>query len=132
VAVEGGLRSRSGEIYNELPDRFADAMTLVAAGYCHEEYAWAPVAGWVVALLAVITAYVRALGVAAGASQQFCGPMAKPHRMAALTAACGVTAVLFWLGLEWHLVPWTLLLIGVGCVITLSRRTRRIVRELEG
>src|SRR5439155_6657547 len=33
VAVEGGFRTKSGEIYNELPDRFADAFILIGAGY---------------------------------------------------------------------------------------------------
>ncbi len=33
VAVEGGLRTKTGEIYNELPDRISDALFLAAAGY---------------------------------------------------------------------------------------------------
>ena len=31
VAVEGGFRTKLGEIFNELPDRFADAFVLSAA-----------------------------------------------------------------------------------------------------
>jgi hypothetical protein len=37
---------------------------------------------------AVLTAYVRVLGGSIGLEEHFCGPMAKPHRMAVLTAAC--------------------------------------------
>src|ERR1700710_1297594 len=33
MAVEGGLKTKSGEIFNEFPDRVADVLLLVAAGY---------------------------------------------------------------------------------------------------
>src|SRR6185436_11680096 len=33
VAIEGGFKTKSGEIFNELPDRFADAFILIGAGY---------------------------------------------------------------------------------------------------
>src|SRR4051794_39093503 len=33
VAIEGGLRTPSGEIYNDLPDRISDALILIAMGY---------------------------------------------------------------------------------------------------
>src|SRR5437016_4530044 len=33
VAIEGGFKTRSGEIFNELPDRFSDAFILVGAAY---------------------------------------------------------------------------------------------------
>ena len=33
VAIEGGFKTKSGEIFNELPDRFADAFIFVGAGY---------------------------------------------------------------------------------------------------
>lgn len=131
VAIEGGFQTRSGEIFNELPDRFADAFVLIGAGYAAAQPSWGPVAGWLCAVLAVLTAYVRALGASAGASQHFCGPMAKPHRMALLTAACVVSAVLVWAGQSFPLMSWTLLLLAVGCLITIFRRTRRIIRQLE-
>lgn len=131
VAVEGGLRSKSGEIYNELPDRFADVMILAAAGYSHPSLHYLPVLGWIAAVLAVITAYVRALGVAAGASQYFLGPMAKPHRMAVLTAASLVNVVLLGFGTKFTVIPAALWVIVMGCVVTILRRTIRIVRELE-
>ena len=92
---------------------------------------WAPAAGWLCAVLAVLTAYVRALGASAGASQHFCGPMAKQHRMATMTFACIASAVLFWCGVKWPVVAGALALIGAGSVITVFRRVMRIVRELE-
>src|SRR3954451_4685221 len=33
MAVEGGLKTKSGEIFNEFPDRVADVLLLVCAGY---------------------------------------------------------------------------------------------------
>lgn len=131
VAVEGGYRTKSGEIYNELPDRFADIFILVGAGYAWVRVDWGPLAGSLCAALAVLTAYVRALGVSAGASQHFCGPMAKQHRMAVMTLACGVSALLSWCEAPWPVVAAGLVLVAVGSVITVFRRVVRIVRELE-
>jgi phosphatidylglycerophosphate synthase len=132
VAIEGGFRTKSGEIFNELPDRFADAFIFIGAGYAAVGLDWALAAGWLCAVLAVLTAYVRALGASAGASQHFCGPMAKQHRMAVMTFACIASAVLSWCGVQWPVIAGALALIGAGSVITVFRRAVRIVRELEG
>ncbi len=131
VAVEGGFRTKSGEIYNELPDRFADALILAGAGFSSWDLDWLPICGWSAAVLAVITAYVRALGVACGASQSFIGPMAKQQRMALLTAASLLNAVFLFLGQRLDLMPVALALITVGCLVTIGRRASRIMRELE-
>lgn len=130
VAVEGGLRTRTGELYNELPDRFADAFILIGAGYAAPWWNHSAEFGWTAALLAVITAYLRALGVAAGASQQFCGPMAKPQRMAVMTVAALLTTGEVLLGWPRRLIPVALGVIILGCGMTLARRARRIAREL--
>jgi phosphatidylglycerophosphate synthase len=132
VAVEGGYQTKSGEIFNELPDRFADIFIFVGAGYASARLDWAPLAGWLCAVLALLTAYVRALGASAGASQQFCGPMAKQHRMAVMTLACCASAALGWWGVSWPVVGGALILVGAGSLITVIRRAVRIVRELEG
>src|ERR1700752_2635530 len=42
VAVEGGFQTKSGEIFNELPDRFADVFVLVGAGYAWVSVEWGP------------------------------------------------------------------------------------------
>lgn len=131
VAVEGGFKTKSGEIYNELPDRFADAFILVGAGYAHGHDELSIMAGWAAAVAAVTTAYVRALGAAAGASQQFIGPMAKQHRMAIMTIACLLAAVGTWQKWPVNFLAWALWVVVTGCVITIGRRCVRIVRELE-
>jgi phosphatidylglycerophosphate synthase len=62
LAVEGGFQGKLGELFNEVPDRVADALLLVGAGYSIRATALAPVLGWSAALFAVLTAYVRVLG----------------------------------------------------------------------
>lgn len=131
VAVEGGFKTKSGEIYNELPDRFADVFILAGAGYSMPSSPWLQTLGWMAAALAVITAYVRAMGVAAGAGQYFLGPMAKPHRMATLTVTCLVLAGLNIAKSQFDLMQIALLVICAGCLVTITRRLIRIVRDLE-
>jgi phosphatidylglycerophosphate synthase len=131
VAVEGGFRTNSGEIYNELPDRFSDAMILAGAGYSVSSLPWLPDLGWAAATAAVITAYARTLGAAAGAGQQFCGPMAKQQRMFLMTMAALAAAVES--GMRWtpRAITAALMVIVAGCVVTVIRRTQRVISELE-
>jgi phosphatidylglycerophosphate synthase len=131
VAVEGRSKTKSGEIYNELPDRFADVLILAGAGYSLPSSPWLQTLGWMAASLAVITAYVRAMGVAAGATQHFIGPMAKPQRMAVLTVTCVGLAGLEVLGVKFDLMQLSLGIICAGCGLTIARRVVRVVRELE-
>ena len=131
VAIEGGVKTKSGEIFNELPDRFSDAFILIGAGYSTAPSDWMPWLGWLGAVLALLTAYVRALGASAGAAQQFCGPMAKQNRMAVLTLGCLLSAVFAWLDIEFALMPWALGLVVIGCVVTVWRRVHQIVDDLE-
>jgi phosphatidylglycerophosphate synthase len=135
VAIEGGFRTKGGEIYNEFPDRFADAFILIGAGYASSWVWWSEELGWAAAILAVITAYIRALGVAAGASQQFCGPMAKQQRMAVMTIAAVISAVEVAVGSphranQVRALPVALIAVILGCVVTIVRRTVRTMREL--
>lgn len=130
VAVEGGMKTAAGGIYNDFPDRLADSLILVGAGYAVAEPGWAAGLGWSAALLAALTAYVRFLGASAGATQWFGGPMAKQHRMVVMVAACLAGMVeCWWGGPRWSLVAG-LAVIVLGCIATLARRLRRIIREL--
>src|SRR5579859_6237685 len=60
VAIEGGFKTKAGEIFNELPDRFSDAFIFIGAAYAVPMVAWTEYLSWSSAVLAVITAYVRA------------------------------------------------------------------------
>jgi phosphatidylglycerophosphate synthase len=131
MAIEGGLRTRSGEIFNDLPDRVSDVLVLVAAGYAVPVVGWGRELGWLAGLLAALTAYVRVLGAAAGAAQQFGGPMAKPQRMIVLGAACLAGAVESAAGQPAYALAGGLVVVAVGSAITIVRRAARIVRELE-
>jgi len=131
VAVEGGMQTKSGEVFNDFPDRISDALILVPAGYAVFDQAYGPLLGWAAALLAIFTAYVRMLGGAAGLQQSFMGPMAKPHRMFALTLGCLLSIIETWY-IHPGVILWIdLIIINLGCVITIWRRTAYVVRELE-
>ena len=129
VAVEGGRGSVVGEIYHDAPDRVADVVILAAAGYAAGG-TYGPVLGWLAVVVALFTAYVRVLGRSLGAGVYFIGPMAKQHRMAALTVAnLAAAAVIRW---GWHrqVLHAGLALIVLGAVVTAARRLARITRDL--
>jgi phosphatidylglycerophosphate synthase len=131
VAIEGGRQTKSGEIFNDLPDRVADAIIFVCAGYAVHNQSFGVELGYSAAALAIFTAYIRMLGGASGLKQSFIGPMAKQHRMFTLTLASLLSlfeARFFKSGA----VLWVaLIVINLGCVVTIVRRTVHIARELE-
>ncbi len=131
VAIEGGFKTKSGEIFNELPDRFSDAFIFIGAAYSFPSFEWTRELGWVAAVMAVITAYVRALGASMGAGQHFIGPMAKQQRMALMTAACVISAFAPLQPILANVIPLALVIIIIGCVFTVFRRCLRIAREME-
>jgi phosphatidylglycerophosphate synthase len=131
LAVEGGFKSKVGDLYNEIPDRIADVVILVGAGYGARALAYGEALGWAAALIAVMTAYLRLLAGSLGAQQLFIGPMAKQHRMFVMTIGCIVAAAeharvgtvrSLWLALA---------VIVAGSIITFFRRLIRLASELE-
>lgn len=132
VAIEGGKKSPLGPLYNEVPDRLADAAILLGAGYAAGGDARLGAAATIVAFF---VAYVRAMGTTVGVGQVFLGPMAKPHRMALLTAASVVCAAspVAWRP-ESHgylgVIGWSLAVVVVGGLITSARRLVEIARRL--
>lgn len=127
VAIEGGKKSAVGALYNEFPDRIADTLFLVAAGY---SAGW-PSAGWLAALLAALTAYVRVFGGSLGLPQDFGGVMAKQHRMALLTAALVLQAVVWFFSPSLLALQAALVIIAAGSAVTCVTRTMGMVRRLE-
>lgn len=126
VAVEGGRGTVTGALYNEMPDRIADSIFLVALGYAIA----APWLGWLCALLAALTAYIRTLGGALGQTQDFRGPMAKPHRMWLMGAALVIAA----LAQPWgqSILFGAAAIIAAGSAVTCVTRTRAIAARLGG
>jgi phosphatidylglycerophosphate synthase len=126
VAMEGGLKSSVGALYNEIPDRLADSLFLVALGHA-TGFAWL---GWLAALAAAVTAYIRVLGGSLGLPQDFRGPMAKQHRMAVMTLACLVAAAEWWWRGSTQALLVALVIIAAGAVLTCATRTLAIARRL--
>jgi phosphatidylglycerophosphate synthase len=131
LAIEGGLQSRTGDIYNELPDRIADILILAGAGYAARELPWGPALGWLAAVLALLTAYIRVLAGSLGLRQHFLGPMAKQHRMFVLTLAALIAAVEAQFAFAPRALWAGLAVIVLGSVVTAWRRTSRLLREAE-
>lgn len=137
LAVEKGMSSPVGDIYNELPDRISDVLFLGAAGTATAGLVTAGrvdvglILGFLAAVLAVLTAYIRCLGASLGTGNFFDGPLAKPHRMWLL-----MIGVLVGIAEPW--LPWpegwalfcTLALISLGSLLTCARRLRRVSAAL--
>lgn len=122
VAVEGGKKERGGELFNEVPDRIEDTLFLVGAGFACGNLSL----GWLCAVLAVFTAYIRALGASFGQAQDFGGPCAKPHRMFLLTIALLIAPFFRFFYVPVDIIAWTLGVIAVGTACTAVLRLRRI------
>src|SRR5689334_23294638 len=126
VAVLREVASPVGELFNEVPDRVSDAATLIGFGYAAGSN---PLLGFVATIFAIFLAYLRAQGKVAGAHQEFCGPMAKQQRMATVTFAALVCAIIPSAG-DWQTPMFALWLIIAGCVITIVRRLQHITATL--
>lgn len=131
VAVEGGLRSPTGDLWNEVPDRVADTLIIVGTGYGVSALPHAVELGWLAALMAMFTAYVRVLGASLGVPGLFFGPMAKQHRMALLTGVSLAAAVSGWSWDARWLLWGCLVAIAVGSALTVARRLRAISTALK-
>lgn len=129
LAVEGGLKSATGELFNEIPDRISDALILVPLGYAGASE-WSIALGWAAAVGSVLTAYIRALGASMTGQHDFSGPMAKPHRMAAVTVTCFTMMILGLAKITFPLLLVSLAVINTGILITCWRRTRHLIALL--
>jgi len=130
LAVEEGLKTPTGDLFNDLPDRIADVVILVGVGYGVRDEPFGVALGWSAAVVALFTAYVRVLGGSLGLTQHFVGPMAKQHRMFTITLAAIIAAGETLLSLQARAMVWGLAVITVGSLLTIVRRTSRIAAEL--
>ena len=127
VAIRRNVASAVGELYNEVPDRVSDAAIFIGLGYA---FSGDVVLGYLAALLSVFVAYVRAMAKSIGAPNDFCGPMAKPQRMALATTVAFYMAVipnswqLTW-QFQWREAAIVLLVVVVACCLTALRRLSR-------
>ncbi|QQE10303.1 CDP-alcohol phosphatidyltransferase family protein [Planctomycetota bacterium] len=134
VAIERGISSRIGAIFNEVPDRISDIAILVGLGYAYQS---SPTLGYVAAIMAIMTAYIRVMGKVAGGEkiqQHFSGWMDKSKRMFFVTTT---TLWLVFIPTDWYfefyhigIIGWLLLFILIGCTTTSLRRLFLIMRDL--
>jgi phosphatidylglycerophosphate synthase len=135
VALASGTASRTGEIVNELPDRFSDVIIFAGAGHSG---LCSPIGGYWAAIFALLTAYVGTLGQAVGVQREFSGLMSKPWRMVVLHIGAWITLGILWFGDgriafgNLTVLDWTLLAIVAGCIQTIVVRLLRIVAALKG
>jgi len=131
LAVEAKRGSADGAAWNEFTDRYSDILILVGMGYAIGQ----PILGWAAACFSVLTAYTRELSKAINMGADFVGPMAKPHRMAAVTAATVLGAIASIMMAHDSTVPVLILSIGLwvitlGTLGTAIRRTYRLIEKL--
>ena len=120
VAIEGGKKSANGDLYNDMPDRFAYALFIIPVGYVAGGFGIE--LGWLAALLAVMTAYFRWIGAYKTQQHFFNGRMAKKSRMALLTLCFVIaTCTIHW-GYEQIVCLITLILMNIGLIATLIHR----------
>ncbi|MCP3852394.1 MAG: CDP-alcohol phosphatidyltransferase family protein [Gammaproteobacteria bacterium] len=131
VAVEGGKSTAAGELFNDIPDRIADPMILIAMGYAISISPIAIELGWCAGLLAIMTAYIRTLSASIGAPVNFQGPMAKQHRMAVVTIACLLTVAEIFINSTHYCLLIALLVVIIGSIITVIRRSMSAYEFLE-
>lgn len=136
LAVEKGLHTPTGDLFNEVPDRLADLVLLATAGYATlgiwtiGSVDWGVVLGWSAAAFAILTAYVRTLGAANGVGNFFDGPMAKPARMWVLVIASLASLFEPLFDARGLLLAIALVVILLGSVLTVVMRLRRIAAAL--
>ncbi len=122
VAIEGGKGAKDGPFWNEAPDRVSDLLFFAGAGLAANQTAL----GLLAASLAIATAYIRELGRAEGFPSDFSGPLAKPQRMAVLTAGTVLAAIY---ASEWTLTV-TLWIVVAGTTATALRRSLTLIGQL--
>lgn len=136
VAISTGIASPGGELFNEVPDRLSDSVTLIGVGYA---VGGTPELGYAAAIMSVFTAYVRVQGCALGAPADFGGPMSKTHRMFVVVGAALYAAIA---PVSWQpasavfpdagILSLALAVIVIGCVVTSVRRLRQCAKILKG
>ena len=131
LTVRGLARSKLDSFLSDALARASDALILVGAGYSVDIFLPGGAdLGWLAAVLALSTAFVRVLGGSLGLPQSYQGPLGRQQRMYVITfgaIAAGVQNAIFRPG--WAMVP-ALLLVVIGTGWTVARRAEAIVRQL--
>ena len=132
VAVEHKKKTKSGDIFNDVPDRFADFLIIVGAGYSVSHMFAALPLAYTAGAIAIMTAYIRVLGASLKSPHYFNGVMAKPQRMAILTISALVNIILYKFNIEFNLIYISLWIIVIGGLVTCFSRLSKIIKDVEG
>lgn len=125
VAVEHNKKSIVGGLFNEVPDRISDTLTLFGVGLLAKHFPYGMDLAYLAIFLSVMTAYIRTLGASLGCGHFFSGPMAKQHRMALVCGGCIIA--IFYTDIFYYL----LIVMNIGLVVTCINRLSKIVRQLK-
>ncbi len=130
MAIEGGLKTPTGELFNDVPDRFSDLFLFFGLSLSIQSW-WGPHLGWATSVAAILTAYVRTLGASMGQGHDFKGPLAKQHRMAVmnLTLILSGTEQLIFQHYNYSLITGFIILF-VGSSVTVFTRLYRISKKI--
>jgi hypothetical protein len=131
MAVEGGFRTGTGAFFNDFPDRISDSLILVSCGFAAGVGAIGISFGWACALVAAFTAYIRIFGAASGSSQDYGGPMAKPHRMLIVIIACAAAVFENPMFATFNSIFIALVIILMGGTYTCMLRASRLLNYLK-
>lgn len=127
IAIEHGKKSKVGEIYNDVPDRYADILIIMGYALAYRNEAFMLHLGWATSCFALFTAYIRVLGKSLGTPSYFCGPMAKPHRMFFICLFSLIDFILFSFDISLPIGSYGMIFILIGSFITVHTRLRKIV-----
>jgi phosphatidylglycerophosphate synthase len=126
IAVEHDKKSPVGGLYNEVPDRVSDTLTIFGVGLLTKNLPYGMDLAYLAIILSVVTAYIRTLGASLNCGHYFLGPMAKQHRMALVCAGCVIR--IFYSPVFYYL----LIVMNIGLIITCYRRLSKIAACLRG
>lgn len=125
VAIEHNKKSAVGGLYNEVPDRVSDTLIIFGVGLTVKQMHYGMDMAYLAIIIALATAYIRALGASLNCGHFFLGPMAKPHRMAFICAGC---IIAIWYTPVFYYV---LIVMNIGLLITCYRRLAKIAATLK-
>jgi phosphatidylglycerophosphate synthase len=131
MAVEGGLKTPAGELFNDIPDRFSDWFLILGAATAIP-FSWGMSWGWSAVVLAILTAYIRVLGASLQKGHDFGGPTAKQHRMFILSLGLvGAVVEKIIHGEVRYSLALAIIVITVGSLVTVFKRVTRLVAKLK-
>lgn len=125
VAVEHNQKSVVGGLFNEVPDRISDTLTLFGVGLLAKSLPYGMDLAWLAIALSIATAYIRTLGASLNCGHHFLGPMAKQHRMALICLGC---VIFIWYQSVFY---YLLIIMNLGLLITCYRRLAKVYRLLK-